>query len=179
MRERTSMDDREIWQRIREKDPNAFDVLYRSYGTGLRGFLKQLVGNHQAAEDVTQETFAAIWEHPNGFDPELGSIRSYVFGAGRKRAAEWWRRQRPESDTATEVIEECRAETQSLIGDAFRKLPAEQRILLWLREVEGHSYTELAAILEIPEGTVRSRLFTARKALRQVWHATRKNQEGS
>ena len=170
------MDDRELWQRIREKDASAFDDLYRTYGAGLRGFLKQLIGNRQAAEDVAQETFAAIWEHPNGFDPELGTIRSYVFGAGRKRAAEWWRRQKPESNATSEMVGECRAETQSLIGNAFQKLPVEQRTLLWLREVEGHSYAELAVILEIPEGTVRSRLFTARNALKQVWHATRQKE---
>ena len=73
----------------------------------------------------------------------------------------------------------CKAETQSLIGNAFDKLPAEQRTLLWLREVEGQSYAELAEILEIPEGTVRSRLFAARKALRQIWHTARNIGEGS
>ena len=162
------MDDRQLWEGIRRKDASAFDALYRTYGAGLQGFLKQLLGNRQTAEDVTQETFASIWQHANGFDPERGTLRSYVFGAGRKRAAEWWRKQRPQSLSAREPAEACKAETQSLIGNAFDKLPPEQRNMLWLREVEGQSYAELAEVLGIPEGTVRSRLFAARKALRAL-----------
>ncbi len=56
-----------------------------------------------------------------------------------------------------------------MIADALRRLPEEQRMLLWLREVEGQSYAELASILNIPLGTVRSRLFAARQALRAIW----------
>jgi RNA polymerase sigma-70 factor (ECF subfamily) len=56
-----------------------------------------------------------------------------------------------------------------VIADALQRLPEEQRMLLWLREVEGQSYAELAAILNIPLGTVRSRLFAARQALRAIW----------
>jgi RNA polymerase sigma-70 factor, ECF subfamily len=173
------MDDLQLWEGIRGKDASALDALYRAYGAGLQRFLKQLLGNRQAAEDVAQETFAGIWRHPNGFDPQRGTLRSYVFGVGRKRAAEWLRKQKPQSDSATEPFEGCKAETQSLIGNAFDKLPVEQRTLLWLREVEGQSYAELAEILGIPEGTVRSRLFAARKALRQIWHAARNTEEGS
>jgi RNA polymerase sigma-70 factor (ECF subfamily) len=55
------------------------------------------------------------------------------------------------------------------MGDALNRLPEEQRTLLWLREVEGLSYAELALNLEIPVGTVRSRLFAAREALRKIW----------
>lgn len=173
------MDDRELWEAICRRDMCAFDALYRTYGAGLQGFLKQSLGNRQAAEDVTQETFASIWQHPNGFDPERGTLRSYVFGAGRKRAAEWWRKQKPQTHSAKEPVEACKAETQSLIGNAFDKLPLEQRTLLWLREVEGQSYAELADVLGIPEGTVRSRLFAARRALRQVWHSARNTGEES
>ena len=171
------MDDGQLWDEIRRKDASAFDALYRTYGAGLQGFLKQLLGNRQAVEDVTQETFASIWQHPNGFDPERGTLRSYVFGVGRKRAAEWWRKQRPQSQSAPEPFEVGKAETRSLIGNAFDKLPPEQRTMLWLREVEGQSYAELAEVLGIPEGTVRSRLFAARKALRQVWHSARNVEE--
>ena len=172
------MDDRQLWEGIRRKDASAFDAVYRTYSPGLQGFLKQLLGNRQVAEDVTQETFASFWHHPNGFDPERGTLRSYIFGAGRKRAAEWWRKQERQGHSPTEPTQDSKTETQSLIGNAFDKLPAEQRTLLWLREVEGQSYSELAEILGIPEGTVRSRLFVARKALKQIWHAARNIEEG-
>jgi RNA polymerase sigma-70 factor (ECF subfamily) len=173
------MDDRELWDGIRRKDACAFDVLYRTYGAELQGFLNHILGSRSAAEDVTQETFATIWQHPNGFDPGRGTLRAYLFGIGRKRAVEWWRRQRPQSQVRTEQVEESKAEAQSLIANAFHKLPPDQQALLWLREVEGQSYIELAEILDIPEGTVRSRLFAARKALKQVWHAARNTEEGS
>ena len=173
------IDDSELWSRLCRKDTGAFDAIYRTYGAGLQMFLKQFLGNRQAAEDVTQETFVSIWQHPNGFDPERGTLRAYVFGVGRKRAADWWRRQKPQCDATADLVQACRAETQSLIANAFAKLPADQRSILWLREVEGHSYEELAEILGVPQGTVRSRLFTARKALREIWHATRKFEEGS
>jgi RNA polymerase sigma-70 factor (ECF subfamily) len=58
------------------------------------------------------------------------------------------------------------------VSDAFARLPVEQQSLLWLREVEGQSYAELAEILDIPVGTVRSRLFAAREELRKIWHSS-------
>jgi RNA polymerase sigma factor (sigma-70 family) len=95
-----------------------------------------------------------------------------LFGAGRKRAAEWWRNS--ESANRNLLVERTdgKAETAVLVDDAFQRLPEDQRSLLWLREVEGQSYAELAQILEIPLSTVRSRLFTAREELRKVWYST-------
>ena len=61
-------------------------------------------------------------------------------------------------------------EASAAINDAFRRLSVEQQSLLWLREVEGQSYAELAEILDIPVGTIRSRLFAAREELRRIWH---------
>jgi hypothetical protein len=57
-----------------------------------RRVLSWVTGNPQAAEDVMQETFAQLWKRPNGFQPERGTLRAYLFGAARKRASEWWRK---------------------------------------------------------------------------------------
>jgi RNA polymerase sigma-70 factor (ECF subfamily) len=67
----------------------------------------------------------------------------------------------------------CRTEESSVMGDVLQRLPEKQRTLLWLREVEGLSYAELAENLKIPIGTVRSRIFAAREALRKIWLSTR------
>jgi RNA polymerase sigma-70 factor (ECF subfamily) len=166
-------DDRQTWERIRKGDVQAFDEFYRQNAPRLEVFLRHVVGDAQAAEDIMQETFAQIWSRPNGFQPECGALRSYLFGIGRKRAAEWRRMQGPKSPEVEDNAIPALTETAAVIDDAFRRLPEEQRSLLWLREVEGQSYAELAGILGVPIGTVRSRLFAAREALRKLWKSPR------
>jgi RNA polymerase sigma-70 factor, ECF subfamily len=166
-------DDRELWERIRQGDAQAFDEFYRQHAARLEIFLRHVVGNRQTAEDIMQETFTHIWSRPNGFHPERGALRAYLFGIGRKRAAEWWRTQHATDSSEEKDMTILHTENVPAMEDAFRKLPEEQRSLLWLREVEGQSYAELAETLEIPIGTVRSRLFAAREALRKIWNSPR------
>jgi len=167
-------DDEKVWKKISNADAAAFDAFYRESAPRLLAFLRHIVGNPQAAEDVAQEAFTQIWVRPNGFRPERGSLRGYLYGIARKRAAEWWRNQTPsDGPVGPEGPEpsDCKTEAASVMGDALARLSEEQRALLWLREVEGQSYAELAVILEIPIGTVRSRLFAAREALRKIWRS--------
>ena len=166
------VEDSQLWEGIRRREPQVFDALYREMGPRLLRYLGHIVGNRQAAEDLMQETFTQIWRSPNGFMPERGTLRAYLFGVGRKRAAEWWRNSESADRNVIEESSECKAETASLVDDAIQRLPEDQRSLLWLREVEGQSYAELAQILDILVGTVRSRLFTAREELRKVWRST-------
>ena len=172
-------DDREFWERVCRGVQGAFETLYQEHGPRLIAFLGRVTGDMQAAEDVMQETFTQIWKRPDAFRPERGTLRAYLFGAARKRAADWWRKKGRENGNAVSAgyASQFKTETGSLVGDAFQRLPEEQRTLLWLREVEGQSYAELAEILEIPVGTVRSRLFAAREELRRVWNGTLKVKE--
>jgi RNA polymerase sigma-70 factor, ECF subfamily len=168
--------EQKLWKRISEGDAAAFDVFYRENAPCLVRFFRHMVGSLSAAEDMAQETFVQIWKRPQGFDPERGSLRAYLFGVARKQAAEWWRRQKP-ADELGEIEERSFSlESTSILGDAFGRLPEEQRMLLWLREVEGQSYAELAVVFDIPVGTIRSRLFAAREALREIWHGARKKE---
>jgi RNA polymerase sigma-70 factor, ECF subfamily len=167
------VDDHELWKQIRLGDALAFDAFYREMAPRVFGFVRQLTGDWQAAEDLMQETFTQLWRSHNGFAPEKGTLRGYLFGIARKRAAGWWRKNGSERRTAQDELSVQTTETKSLVSDAFQKLDEDQRSLLWLREVEGQSYAELAQILEIPIGTVRSRLFMAREELRAVWHSER------
>lgn len=128
-----------------------------------------MTGNTQAAEDIVQETFTEFWKGPCRYTPDSGSLRAWLFGISRKRAANWWRKQDRIAPDSDEPASTCHVEISSILEDAMARLPQEQRMLLWLREVEGQSYGELANIPGIPVGTVRSRLFAAREALRRIW----------
>jgi RNA polymerase sigma-70 factor (ECF subfamily) len=173
-------DDREIWKRIAQGDEQAFEDFYSQTAPRLQAFLRHIVGSQEAAEDVAQETYTAIWNRLNGYKPEAGQLRAYLYGAARKQAVDWWRKQSlarrtSDGDAVEDIAVPSQIEKRSIVEDAFQRLPAEQRVLLWLREVEGQSYEELAGILEIPVGTVRSRLFAAREALRRIWHGERRS----
>jgi len=163
------IDDWEICKGVTERDPDAFNAVYRQYAARLCAFVRQMTQDLSAAQDIVQETFTQLWKKPSGFRPECGSIRSYLFGIARKKTSEWWRTHGPAEPLAGDEVHTRNAELGSLLEEAMSKLTEEQHLLLWLREIEGQSYAELAAILEIPVGTVRSRLFAAREALRQVW----------
>jgi RNA polymerase sigma-70 factor (ECF subfamily) len=151
------------------RNADAFEAVYRENASRLRAFLRQIVGSSEVAEDLTQEIFAHLWSQPDGFDPTRGTIRAYLFGIGRHRAAEWWRQSKPQVPLEDDRCATSDPEQESLIADALQRLPEDQRMLLWLREIEGQSYAELAIILDVPVGTVRSRLFMARQGLRKIW----------
>ena len=172
-------DDRELWRRITEGDEQAFEDFYSQTALRLRAFLRQIVGSQEAAEDVAQETYTKIWNRFNGDKPEAGQLRAYLYGAARRQAVDWWRKQSParrasDGDAIEGIAVPSQIEKRSIVEDAFQRLPAEQRALLWLREIEGQTYDELAVILDVPMGTVRSRLFAARDALRKIWHGERR-----
>ena len=172
-------DDRELWKKIAAGNTDAFAQWYQADAPRLRLFLRHLLGNEQSAEDLMQETFIQIWRRPQGFDPERGSLRAYLFGTARNLAVSWIRKQKPSDELQTEPARTDPVEGNSIMANALSRLELDERTILWLREVEGHSYAELAAMLDIPVGTVRSRLHTAREALRAVWHNTQRPAGGS
>ena len=171
-------DDRKLWKMIADGNADAFDTWYRETAPRLRLFLRHLLVDEQAAEDVMQETFTQIWRRPQRFDPDRGSPRAYLFGVARRQAADWRRKQKAVDEIEFDPPAPSRVEMASMVTEAFSRLTLEHRTLLWLREVEGQSYEELAMILDVPLGTVRSRLFAAREALRALWCTTRQHSGG-
>ena len=179
------------WERIQSGDRREFESFYHANAGRILQFLRHMTGDHQAASDLLQEVFLYLWKRTNGFDPARGSLINYVFGIARNRAAEWRRRcgrfaddsglpdENRGPEAGHERPEACRqdqsrTETAMLVEDVFDRLKPDARGLLWLREVEGHSYTELEDIFNIPLGTVKSRLFAAREELRELWNARTK-----
>lgn len=156
------------WRQVTQGDREAFEEFYLCQLPRLRSYLRVYLGSQEAAEDIAQEAFLQLWKHPNGFDPSRSGLRTYLFTIARHRAADWWRHNSPETEKRSSPARP-EAETTALMGDLLARLDADNRGLLWLREVEGYSYDELAAMLKVPIGTVKSRLFAARQRLREIW----------
>jgi RNA polymerase sigma-70 factor (ECF subfamily) len=166
--------DQTLWQGIVNGERAAFDALFRLYSAPLRLFLRRYTSCPDAADDVAQETFLQLWKRHNGFDPARGTLKQYLFGIARKQAAhrrnEW---PPPVAELATEAV--AAEDRTADLNEALARLEAEERALLWLREVEGYSYAEMSDILGVPLGTVKSKLFSARAALRRAWCNGRKD----
>ncbi len=171
------IDDAELWNKIVAGDRQAFECWYRQSAPRLRVFLRHTFAGGPAADDVLQETYAQAWRSRQGFDAVRGSLAAWLFGIARKQAATWRRRQKPEEELEWEPSIPDGAERSSMVTDALSRLSEEGRTLLWLREVEGQSYQELSAILDLPLTTVRSRLHAAREAMRKLWQCTESRRE--
>jgi len=171
-------DDKSLWERICAGEQSAFEALFKEFAPRLRGFLRVYTGGQLETDDILQETFLQIWKRPSGYDPERGTLRQYLYGIARKRAAQKRResaqfaveRDFDRLNGASSTAESRQNGELSLaVREGLMHLDSNDRALLWLREIEGYSYAELAEILQVPLGTVKSRLFAARENLREIW----------
>ena len=170
-------DEQDLWDRLRRGDTDAFGGFYRQHVSSLQAFLRRYLGDAKTAEDIAQEAFLQLWQHPNGFNPARATLKAYLFGIAAKRAADRWRHRAREERAVASPQAGFRTETATLMEDALARLEPEPRSLLWLREVEGYSCAELATMLDIPLGTVKSRLFAAREQLRRIWRGEKPQEE--
>src|SRR5215475_8320019 len=97
-------------------------------GPCLLGFLRQMVGNQQAAEDVMQEIFIQMWRSPNGFAPERGTLRAYLFRVARKHAAEWWRNRERRTEAQSRNAPNARRRLRRWWETPFRGCPKSNEV---------------------------------------------------
>jgi RNA polymerase sigma-70 factor (ECF subfamily) len=128
------------------------------------------------AEDVAQETFVKAWLALPKYQPALGSWRAWLCRIAVNLAIDRQRRQRPQVELddrlpagGRSVSEQAEADLQAqAVRRALASLPPASRAALVLSEYQGLSYAEIAAALDIPLGTVMSRLHYARRRLREL-----------
>lgn len=173
----TVEDGQDLWDRLRRGDAEAFGKFYCQHAARLREFLRRYLGDAKTAEDLAQDAFLHLWQHPNGFDPARAPLKAYLFGIAANRAADWWRHRALQERRAESPQAWRGPEPATLMEEALQHLEPEARGLLWLRAVEGYSCAELAVMLGIPVGTVKSRLFAAREQLRRIWRGGRPQEE--
>lgn len=152
-------------------------VLYAEHGDALYAHALRLSGgDRQRAEDLVQETLLRAWRHPEGLDPERGSVRAWLFTTARHLSIDAWRRRSvrvPEvmTDSPPEPVTEDETERAVegwLVAEALRRLTPAHREVLVECFYRGRSVNEAAALLGVPPGTVKSRTHYALRSLRLV-----------
>jgi len=169
--------------RLVDRDETALAELYDQFGSFVFGLAARVIGDRRAAEDVTQDVFLFVWEHPDAFDPERGRLRTFLGTLAHRRAVdhvrrEEARRRRGQRDAAMQVSVPDVDEMAMALVAAERvraeveRLPVEQREAIELAYFGGRTYRQVAEELGIPEGTAKSRL---RLGLRRIADALESN----
>jgi RNA polymerase sigma-70 factor (ECF subfamily) len=182
----TTPEDHELLIEARCGDYDAFEQLHDRLYPPVRRFVARLIGQTQEVEDIVQETFIALFTHMHRIDPPE-NVRPYVFRIARNRAYDTLRRQGrfEELSLDEEPIHmrvSFRADQQNgrtapdevthwlllhlEVQQAMEELPELQRQALILYSEEDLSYAEIAEVMEVSIGTVKSRLYHAKKNLR-------------
>jgi RNA polymerase sigma-70 factor (ECF subfamily) len=145
------------------------EVIYKAVGPELLAFFRARHGSPETAEDLLQETFAAVMKNPQRL-LQADSPRAYLFGVARNLSADLHRRSRPTEALPDEAELESEEKAQDarleMMREGIRRLNAESRQVLELRLQHELSYEEMAARLSVPIGTIRSRLHHAVRQLR-------------
>ena len=156
--------------RIRERDERALKEVYDRYAPSMLGIAIRVLQDRTLAEDVLQTVFVRLWTTPERFDPTRGPLRSYLFREAQSRAidrvrTEEARRAREQRDQREQVLDDDDTEREVLArlrGERVRAAMAElsdgERDAISLAYFAGHSYREVARMLDVPEGTVKSRI---------------------
>jgi RNA polymerase sigma-70 factor (ECF subfamily) len=175
--------DGDLVSRWKAGDDSAFESLVRRHQSRVFGLLVRMLGSREEAEDVAQEAFLSLYRHGRRFrhDARFSTFvyrvaanaalnRRRTLGRSNARIIKLQSRQAAGDDLPASPRDPeaatYGAQVQQQVQRALLQLPPDLRAATVLYDLEGLSYQEIAAVLEIPEGTVKSRIHRARSALR-------------
>ena len=158
--------------------PTPSDQTINALGQSGYALSFQLLGNHQDAEDMTQDSLSTLVAKWDTFDESKDSVKTCFLTMVRNCTIDYMRKKKPQfnpdflaqssdvkAETAQQQIES--SERQATVRATVIALPTNQRELILLRDYHGLKYAEIAQMLSVPIGTIMSRLARVRKQLRQ------------
>jgi RNA polymerase sigma-70 factor, ECF subfamily len=159
----------ELLAACRRREIPAFEQLYQTHGPRLKSVAFHIAGNRQDAEDAVQETFLKLYRSIGSFQGQssIGTwlcriVINVCYDLARKRQRETGP---PEGDRAGPPTQ---VGLKVALDDAMRRINPRHRMVFLLFEVEGMRHSEIASILDIPEGTSKAWLFEAKKELKRL-----------
>jgi RNA polymerase sigma-70 factor, ECF subfamily len=176
-------DETELLERARKGDSQAFGALVERYQRRVVGVAQAVVHNQDDAIELAQETFVRAYENLSKFESR-SSFSTWLYRIAANLSIDFRRREGRHQvlrgeDAETEINrlpsprgdsyqESVRTELNKRINGALEQLTPEHRAVILLREVEGLSYDEISDMLQVPRGTVMSRLHYARSHMRTI-----------
>ncbi len=168
---RTTTDDQHALERMRRGEEGGLAELYDRHGRFVYALALRIVRDRGDAEDLTQDVFVQAWTHADRFDADRGQVVAWLMNMARTRAIDLLRRRRvrPQpagDDAAIDTTDLTPAQDVLLdwsrraeaVQQAMSSLPMLQRMAVELAFFEGLSHTEIAEQLEVPPGTIKTRV---------------------
>jgi RNA polymerase sigma-70 factor (ECF subfamily) len=143
------------------------EELYLTHATRLKSIAFHILRNRQDAEDAVQETFLKLYRGIEGFQGQ-SEIGTWLCRIAINASYDLARKRKPAEEPAAIPARDDRLPLKVALDDALRRIHPRYRMVFLLFEVEGFRHSEIAAILEIPEGTSKAWLFEAKKELKQL-----------
>jgi len=175
------MDDRELIRQVVRRDQRAFLALYERYSSRIFTLILHMVSDRMLAEEILQETLLRVWSRAEQYVPERGSPLIWMLAIARYTVLERLRFEshRPilsDGNEPTPLLENL-PEPESTSEEArwrslhlvIQSLPEEQRTVIEMAYYQGLSQSEIAEMLDLPLGTVKTRLRAGMLRLRQQW----------
>ena len=179
----TQREDFELIKRVTAGEPGAFDELFHRYRDQIYSLAYRMTGSAVEAEDLCQEVFIVALKKMDSFEGR-SAFSTWLYRVAINRSRDYLRKKKrspetvsssmegspeiPDSFAAPSAVPEraaVSADAQRLVSEALLKLPSNLRAPLVLHELEGLEYSEVARLLRLPVGTVKSRIFRARTKL--------------
>jgi RNA polymerase sigma-70 factor (ECF subfamily) len=164
--------DGELVELVAQKDGGALEALYERYGRPAYSLARRILTEETLAQDVVQEVFLSLWRDARRFDAGRGTVATYLLSMTHHRAVDVVRREENlrrwrtsdeglelEADPKVRVEDEVlTSERRAEVRSALQELPAAQREALLLAYFGGYTQREVAALVGVPLGTVKTRM---------------------
>lgn len=173
------LDDVNLLLRIAKQDKQAFSILFDRYALKLKAFMMRSGMSGEDADEIAQDVMVSVWRKAHLYDPAKAGAATWIYTIARNRRIDVLRKHaRPAPDPDDPLFQPdplpggrevmSAQETQDAVRLALHALPADQRQVLICAYFDGLSHGEVAGKLDLPLGTVKSRIRLACKAMRGI-----------
>jgi len=174
--------DEDLMSLMEGGDEEAFAALYDRHSRAAYSLSYRMMGDRQAAEDLTQEAFLKVWRSAGGYRSERGSVRTWILSiahnrgidqlrslASRRRTQDRVEQSAPRSQPSEAFAETWRNRQREQIREALSMLPEEQLKILELAYFSGYTHVEISNLMDLPLGTVKGRMRLGLKKIREYF----------